>query len=45
MTAPQKCACEKPILEERSERKGVSESYCGRCKKPIGLRSAVIRAA
>jgi hypothetical protein len=39
------CTCEKPILRERAERKGSSEAHCARCKKPIGLRSAVVRAA
>jgi hypothetical protein len=45
MTHDAKCECKKPILRERSERKGVSESYCDRCKRSIGLRLAPIRAA
>jgi hypothetical protein len=45
MSSPARCSCDKPLLEERSEQKGVSESYCGRCKKPIGLRSAVVKTA
>jgi hypothetical protein len=43
MTQEQKCECEKPILRERSEWKGASESFCDRCKRPIGLRPAAIR--
>jgi hypothetical protein len=39
------CQCEKPILRERSEWKGSSESDCARCEKPIGLRLAVVRPA
>ena len=39
------CECAKPILHERSEAKGSSESECARCKRPIGLRLAAIRAA
>jgi hypothetical protein len=39
------CACEKPIFRERSEHKGSSDTYCDRCKLPIGLRPAAIRAA
>jgi hypothetical protein len=38
-----KCVCEKPILRERSEWKGASETYCARCKLPIGLRPAAVR--
>jgi hypothetical protein len=45
MSHPAKCHCAKPILREHAERKGSSQSYCDRCKKQIGLRSAVIRAA
>jgi hypothetical protein len=42
----QKCECPKPILRERAESKGSSESYCGRCKRSIGLRpAAFVRAA
>jgi hypothetical protein len=44
MTHP-KCECEKPILREHAEAKGSSESYCARCKRPIGLRPASIRPA
>ena len=40
----EKCECEKPILREHSEWKGSSESYCDRCKRPIGLRAATIPA-
>jgi hypothetical protein len=40
-----KCQCEKPILRERSESKGSSESYCDRCKRPLGLKLAAIRSA
>jgi hypothetical protein len=36
----QYCQCERPILRERAEQKGASESFCGRCKRPIGLRVA-----
>ena len=45
MTKQPNCECAKPILRERSERKGVSETYCDRCKRPLGLRTAVRRAA
>jgi hypothetical protein len=44
MNAQPKCTCERPILRERAEQKGVSESFCGRCKRPIGLRLAALRA-
>ena len=37
-----KCECERPILRERAEQKGVSESFCDRCKRPIGLRIASV---
>jgi hypothetical protein len=40
-----KCECERPILRERAEQKGISESFCGRCKRQIGLRPAAIRTA
>jgi hypothetical protein len=43
MNNDQKCQCEKPILRERSEWKGASESFCDRCKRPIGLRLAAVR--
>jgi hypothetical protein len=45
MKNPEKCGCEKPLLQERSEQKGSSESWCGRCKRPLGLRTAVVRSA
>ena len=38
-----KCECERPILRERAEQKGVSESFCDRCKRQIGLRLAAVR--
>jgi hypothetical protein len=38
-----KCECERPILRERAEHKGVSESFCDRCKRQIGLRLAAVR--
>jgi predicted SprT family Zn-dependent metalloprotease len=41
----QECTCEKPILQERSDQKGSSESRCGRCKRPIALRPAGFRSA
>jgi len=40
-----KCICLKPVLRERAEAKGIAESYCGRCKLPLGLRSAAVRPA
>jgi hypothetical protein len=39
------CRCEKPLLQERSDQKGASKSWCGRCKKPLSLRPAVFRSA
>jgi hypothetical protein len=45
MNQEPKCECERPILRERAEQKGVSESFCDRCKRPIGLRPAAIRSA
>ena len=42
---PQNCQCERPILRERAEAKGSSESYCDRCKRPLGLRLAAVRSA
>jgi hypothetical protein len=39
------CSCEKPVLRERSEAKGSSESFCDRCKRPLGLRLAAVRPA
>jgi hypothetical protein len=45
MNQEPKCECERPILRERAEQKGVSESFCDRCKRPIGLRPASVRSA
>ena len=45
MNREPKCECERPILRERAEQKGVSETFCDRCKRPIGLRSASVRPA
>jgi hypothetical protein len=45
MKNPEKCTCEKPLLRERSEQKGSSESWCGRCKRPLALRPTVFRSA
>ena len=45
MSKHEKCSCEKPLLQERSEQKGSSESWCGRCKLPLGLRTTVLRSA
>jgi hypothetical protein len=45
MKSKKHCTCERPLLQERSEQKGSSESWCGRCKRPIGLRPAVFRSA
>jgi hypothetical protein len=39
------CTCEKPLLQERSEQKGSSESWCGRCKRPLSLRPGAFRVA
>ena len=39
------CRCDKPILRERSDQKGSSLSWCGRCKKPLSLRLAQFRSA
>jgi len=41
----EKCNCEKPLLIERSEQKGSSDSWCGRCKRPLTLRPASFRSA
>ena len=41
----EKCACDKPLFQERSEQKGSSQSWCGRCKRPLSLRPAVFRGA
>jgi hypothetical protein len=43
MNQEPKCECERPILRERAEQKGVSESFCDRCKRSIGLRLATLR--
>jgi hypothetical protein len=45
MKNPAKCTCAKPLLQERSEQKGSSESWCGRCKLPLTLRPTVFRSA
>jgi hypothetical protein len=45
MNQQPKCECEKPILRERSEWKGASESYCDRCKRPLGLGLSAVRPA
>jgi predicted SprT family Zn-dependent metalloprotease len=45
MKPEQKCQCERPILRERSQRKGVSESYCGRCERPLSLQLAAVKPA
>jgi hypothetical protein len=37
-----KCTCEKPLPRERSDRKGSSESWCARCKRPLSLRPGVV---
>jgi len=41
----EKCSCDKPLLQERSEQKGSSVSRCGRCKRPIDLRPGAFRSA
>jgi hypothetical protein len=43
--AKESCTCEKPLLLERSEQKGSSESWCGRRKLPLALRPGVFRSA
>jgi hypothetical protein len=45
MKNSEKCTCEKPLLRERSDQKGSSQSWCGRCKLPIALRPAGFRSA
>ena len=45
MKSHEKCACEKPLLQERSDQKGSSESWRGRCKRPLALRPGVFRSA
>jgi hypothetical protein len=42
MKSEARCECEKPILRERSEWKGASESYCARCKRPLVLQLAAV---
>jgi len=37
MKSKEHCTCERPLLHERSEQKGSSESWCGRCKRPIAI--------
>jgi len=37
--------CEKPLLQERSEQKGSSKSWCGRCKRPLALQPSPFRSA
>jgi len=44
MNQEPKCQCERPILRERAEQKGVSKSFCDRCKRPLGLRLAAVRS-
>jgi len=34
------CACESPVLRERGLHKGISETWCGRCGKPVPLTLA-----
>ena len=34
------CACENPVLRERGLHKGISETWCGRCGKPVPLTLA-----
>ena len=45
MKSEDKCSCEKPLLQERSDQKGSSQSWCGRCKKPLSLRVTRFRSA
>ena len=45
MSKRETCNCEKPLLRERSEQKGSSQSWCARCKLPIALRPAGFRSA
>ena len=40
-----RCTCEKPLLRERSDQKGSSQSWSGRCKRPLALRPAGFRSA
>jgi hypothetical protein len=32
------CECERPIPEERAERRGASRTHCARCGQPIRIR-------
>jgi len=34
------CACENPVRRERGLHKGISETWCGRCGKPVPLTLA-----
>ena len=45
MKNSEKCTCEKPLLVERSDQKGSSENWCGRCKRPLTLQPSVFRSA
>ena len=45
MKIVEKCTCEKPVLQEYSDQKGSSQSWCGRCKRPLSLRPALFRSA
>jgi hypothetical protein len=45
MKNQEKCTCAKPILQERSEQKGSSQSWCARCKRPLSLPPVVFRSA
>ena len=31
------CACENPVRRERGLHKGISETWCSRCGKPVPL--------
>jgi predicted SprT family Zn-dependent metalloprotease len=44
MKTEYKCTCAKPLLQEHSDQKGSSQSWCGRCKKPLSLRVALFRS-
>ena len=45
MKPDERCTCEKPLLQERSEQKGSSKSSCGRCKRPLALQPSPFRSA
>ena len=32
------CECERPIPEERAERRGPAQTYCARCDRELPLR-------